>query len=481
MTKIERHGPGAPDSSAHAVIHHTPMSADPDAHWMRQALAQAEDAARAGEVPVGAVVVKDGQLIATGRNAPLARHDPSAHAEILALRAAARRLGNYRLDGCSLYVTLEPCAMCSGALLQARLARLVYGAADPRTGAAGSVLDLFGDARLNHQTRVQGGVLADAGGDLLRRFFRQRRSGQRAQALARHPLRDDALRTPDAAFAGLPDYPWAPHYLSDLPGLAGLRMHYLDEGPRPAARTWLCLHGYPAWSYLYRHMLPVFLAAGDRVLAPDLIGFGKSDKPKKDSAHQWAWHRQLLLEWLARLDLRRVVLVLQDGDMLGLALPMAMPDRFTGLLVLDPLLAAGAQPLHGPGVGRLLARIDPPLSDAQCAAYDAPFPDRGHCAALRAFADRNLFRAFAEHPPFRALSAPLPAAADGQGAAHPFWQQQWPGRSLAIGDCPEFSRRPRAGHTVPGHGAALAARAVEYFGPSHPAPGLACRPANNCT
>src|SRR6218665_1078109 len=123
--KINGTGPGRPDSSAHAVSHHIPMSADPDEHWMRQALAQAEDAARAGEVPVGAVVVKDGQLIATGRNAPLARHDPSAHAEILALRAAARRLGNYRLDGCSLYVTLEPCAMCSGALLQARLARTV--------------------------------------------------------------------------------------------------------------------------------------------------------------------------------------------------------------------------------------------------------------------------------------------------------------------------------------------------------------------
>src|SRR6218665_925923 len=128
MKKIERHGPGAPDSSAHAVIHHTPMSADPDAHWMRQALAQAEDAARAGEVPVGAGgvkggggVVKGGQLTAPGRNAPLARHAPSAHAEILALRAAARRLGNYRLDGCSLYVTLAPCAMCSGALLPAPL------------------------------------------------------------------------------------------------------------------------------------------------------------------------------------------------------------------------------------------------------------------------------------------------------------------------------------------------------------------------
>src|SRR6218665_3726814 len=125
-------------------------------------------------------------------------------------------------------------------------------------------------------------------------------------------------------------------------------------------------------------MLAVFVAAGVRVLAPDLIGFGKSDKPKKDGAHQWAWHRQLLLEWLARLGLRRVGLVLQDGDMLGLALPMAVPDLFPGLRVRDPLLAAGAQPLHGPGVGRLLARIDPPLSDAQCAAYDAPFPDRGH-------------------------------------------------------------------------------------------------------
>src|SRR6218665_924595 len=331
MTKNERQGAGAPDSSAHAVIHHTPMSADPDAHWMRQALAQAEDAARAGEVPLGAVGVRAGQLTPPGRTAPWARHAPSAHAEILALRAAARRLGNYRLDGCSLYVTLEPCAMCSGALLQARLARLVYGAAGPRTGAPGAgpppVRPTPPPVPLS--SRPPGG-------------------GRGPRPRPRHPLRDDALRTPDAAFAGLPDYPWAPHYLSDLPGLAGLRMHYLDEGPRPAARTWLCLHGYPAWSYLYRHMLPVFLAAGDRVLAPDLIGFGKSDKPKKDSAPQWAWHRQLLLEWLARLDLRRVVLVLQDGDMLGLALPMAMPDRFTGLLGLHPLLPPSPHPLHGP-------------------------------------------------------------------------------------------------------------------------------------
>ena len=110
-----------------------------DAHWMGLALAQARLAAEAGEVPVGAVVVKDGQCIASGRNAPIAGHDPTAHAEVQALREAARVLGNYRLDGCTLYVTLEPCAMCSGAMLHARLARVVYGAPDPRTGAAGSV------------------------------------------------------------------------------------------------------------------------------------------------------------------------------------------------------------------------------------------------------------------------------------------------------------------------------------------------------
>ena len=118
------------------------MKTADDAHWMRLALAEAQAAASAGEVPVGAIVVKDGQVIATGRNAPVQDHDPTAHAEIVALRAAAQRLGNYRLDGCSLYVTLEPCAMCSGAMLHARLARVVYGAMEPKTGTAGSVLNI---------------------------------------------------------------------------------------------------------------------------------------------------------------------------------------------------------------------------------------------------------------------------------------------------------------------------------------------------
>jgi len=147
-----------------------------DAHWMRQALAAAQAAAARGEVPVGAVLVQEGQLLATGGNAPIADDDPTAHAEIAALREAARRCGNYRLPGGTLYVTLEPCAMCAGAMLHARLARVVYGAADPKTGAAGSVLDLFAQPRLNHQTRVQGGVLAAECGALLQDFFRERRA-----------------------------------------------------------------------------------------------------------------------------------------------------------------------------------------------------------------------------------------------------------------------------------------------------------------
>ncbi|MGP1628598.1 MAG: tRNA adenosine(34) deaminase TadA, partial [Giesbergeria sp.] len=286
---------------------------------MQLALAEARAAADAGEVPVGAVLVRGNEVLATGRNAPLQDHDPTAHAEIAALRAGARRLGNYRLSDCTLYVTLEPCAMCSGAMLHARLARVVFGAADPKTGAAGSVLDLFANLKLNHQTQVVGGVRAEECSALLDTFFKGRRSEQRTRALAAHPLRQDALRTPEARFADLPGYPWAPHYLSDLPALAGLRMHYLDEGPQNAPRTWLCLHGNPAWSYLYRHMVPVFLASGDRVVAPDLVGFGKSDKPKKDAAHQFDWHRQVLLEFVERLDLQRCVLVVQDwGGILGL-------------------------------------------------------------------------------------------------------------------------------------------------------------------
>lgn len=458
-----------------------------DEDFMRLALAQAGEAAQAGEVPVGAVLVHQGQVIATGRNAPIDGHDPTAHAEMLALRAGALVLGNYRLEDCELFVTLEPCAMCSGAMLHARLKRVVFGAADPKTGAAGSVLNLFGHTQLNHQTQVLGGVLADECGATLQDFFRQRRNVQREEIRAAHPLRDDALRTPDAAFDGLPGYPWGPHYLSDLPSLAGLRMHYLDEGLAKAeGLTYLCLHGNPAWSYLYRKMIPVFLEAGHRVVAPDLIGFGKSDKPKKDSFHRFDAHRQNLLEFIERLDLRNIVLVVQDwGGLLGLTLPIASPARYRGLLVMNTTLATGEQPLSAGflawremcaknpefDVARLFARGNPQMSAAECVAYNAPFPDRGHRAALRAF------------PPM------VPEFVDSPGAevsrqARDFWREHWRGQSLmAVGaqdpvlglpvmralqqlirGCPEPLLLENAGHFVQEHGEPIARRAVDFFG-----------------
>jgi tRNA(adenine34) deaminase len=143
--------------------------------WMREALVLARLAQERGEVPVGAVVVREGAIVGRGGNAPVAAHDPTAHAEIAALRDAARALGNYRLPDCELYVTLEPCAMCAGAIMHARIRRLVFGASDPKTGACGSVVDLFADRRLNHHATIVGGVAAEECGALLSSFFATRR------------------------------------------------------------------------------------------------------------------------------------------------------------------------------------------------------------------------------------------------------------------------------------------------------------------
>ena len=453
-----------------------------DTHFMGLALEQARLAAAAGEVPVGAVVVRDGQVVGAGHNAPVSSDDPTAHAEIQALRQAARALGNYRLDDCDLYVTLEPCAMCSGAMLHARLRRVVFGAPDPKTGAAGSVVDLFAQPELNHRTQVLAGVRAEECASLLTNFFQVRRQEMRAMTQA---VREDAVRTPDQRFADLPGYPWEPRYLSDLPALAGLRMHYLDEGGEDAPVTWLCLHGNPAWSYLYRKMIPVFQAAGHRVVVPDLIGFGKSDKPKKASSHRFSWHRQVLLDLVEQLDLQRVVLVVQDwGGLLGLTLPMVAEQRFRGLLAMNTALGTGDVPLS-PGflawremcdknpdfdVARLFARGNAHMTAAECAAYNAPFPDQGHRAALRAFP-----RMVPEHP-------------DADGAAvsrqaREFWSKRWTGKSLmavgaqdpvlglpvmealrkSIRGCPEPMVIEQAGHFVQEHGEPIARAAVGYF------------------
>jgi tRNA(adenine34) deaminase len=164
-----------------------------DESAMRIALDQALNAQLAGEVPVGAVIMRAGQVIATGYNRPITTHDPTAHAEIVALRHASQLLENYRLPECELFVTLEPCAMCAMALMHARFKRVVFAATDPKTGAAGSVLDLFGEPRQNHHTEVLGGVLAEPAARLLRSFFAERRAQQRAERMGRL----GALSAPD--------------------------------------------------------------------------------------------------------------------------------------------------------------------------------------------------------------------------------------------------------------------------------------------
>jgi tRNA(adenine34) deaminase len=334
-----------------------------DVAYMQLALRLAAEAAEAGEVPVGAVVVRDGVVVGTGRNSPIQSCDPSAHAELAALRHAATTLGNYRLEDCTLYVTLEPCAMCSGGILNSRVKRVVFGATDPKTGCAGSVLDLFSLPRLNHQTTVDGGVLAEQSGALLQDFFKQRRDKQRELAV---PLREDALRTPDRFFDALHDYPWVPQYINDLQHLAGLRMHFVDEGPRQGADTYLCLHPIPGWSFHLGPLLVTLIGQGNRVLAPDLIGFGKSDKPKREDAHSLDFHCHYLREWLQRLDTRNVTLVV---------------SRVEHPLV-KPLLALAHGYIQDVFVQPLPSDTS---SEAESDASKAPYPDHGHRAAERAF------------------------------------------------------------------------------------------------
>lgn len=186
------------------------MSVDRDRRFMRIAIDQAHNAWALGEVPVGAVVVRDGKVLATGFNQPVGTSDPTAHAEIRALRAAAELVGNYRLADCDLYVTLEPCAMCAGAIQHARIRRVVFGAADPKTGAAGSVVDLFAEPRLNHHAEVIGGIEAEACGNLLREFFAQRR-----RELAEQRARDERMAK-----------------LAEDPRLRGIEVRFEDEpGP----------------------------------------------------------------------------------------------------------------------------------------------------------------------------------------------------------------------------------------------------------
>ena len=292
------------------------------------------------------------------------------------------------------------------------------------------------------------------------------------------------LRTPDERFAALPGYAFAPRYADDLVGYAPLRMHYLDEGPSDAPVA-LCLHGQPTWSYLYRKMIPAFLAAGMRVVAPDLFGFGRSDKPLEDSVYTFDFHRGALMALIERLALKDMTLVCQDwGGLLGLTIPMDMADRFARLIVMNTSLGTGDVPL-GEGflawrafnnrspdmaVGALMKRGVAGLSDEEAAAYDAPFPDARYKAGVRRFP--NL----------------VPDSPDAPGAAlsrraRDFWTKEWSGQSfMAIGmkdpvlgppvmnalrktirNCPPPLELADAGHFTQEAGAVIVEKAMAAF------------------
>lgn len=296
----------------------------------------------------------------------------------------------------------------------------------------------------------------------------------------------DALRTPDDRFADLPDFPFAPHYVQDLKGYEGLRGHYLDEGDRNADEVFLLLHGEPSWSFLYRKMIPVFANAGARVVAPDWLGFGRSDKPVDDAVYSFEFHRNYMLALIEHLNLSNITLVVQDwGGVLGLTLPMQMPDRFKRLLIMNTGLMMG--PVNSPAFDAWKADIDsdpnvpikaimqknePVISDAEARAYEAPFPDQRYKAGVRRF------------PHLIATTPDAPGVATSQRAAQ-FWSREWTGDSfMAIGmrdkmlgpdvmnmmrgvinGCPDPLEIAEGGHFVQESGGALIAeRALAHFG-----------------
>jgi len=297
----------------------------------------------------------------------------------------------------------------------------------------------------------------------------------------------EAKRTPEDRFANLPDFPWTPHYIDDLPGYEGLRAARIDEGPRDADRTFLCLHGEPSWSFLYRRMIPVFLESGARVVAPDFFGFGRSDKPVRQADYSFDFHRNYMLALVERLDLKRITLVVQDwGGLIGLTLPLdaGFAARLERLIVMNTAIATGASPGQGfmmwktyalstPDlpVGALIARGTPHLTPAEIAAYDAPYPDASYKTGAQIF------------PALVPVEPDMPGADLGR-AASAWWSNAWQGPSfMAVGDadpvlgppqmavlraqirgCPEPMMIAGGGHFVQEWGEPIARAALAAFG-----------------
>jgi pimeloyl-ACP methyl ester carboxylesterase len=302
----------------------------------------------------------------------------------------------------------------------------------------------------------------------------------------------EAKRTPDERFESLPDWPYAPKYIEGLDGYEGLRMHYVDEGPKDGV-TFLCIHGEPTWAYLFRKMAPVFLEAGHRFVAPDMFGFGRSDKPVDDEVYNYHFHRDALLQFVNKLDLTDVCLVVQDwGGLLGLTLPLDSPDRYTRLIVMNTGLPAGESAGKGFAdwraynranpdldVGGLMQRSTPVLSDAEAAAYAAPFPDQSYKAGVRRFPELVMLKE-GEDSDLTPLSR---EGVETSLLARRFWSEKWGGESfMAIGmqdpvlgppvmqylhqmirNCPEPMEVAEAGHFVQEWGAPIAQAALQHF------------------
>lgn len=295
----------------------------------------------------------------------------------------------------------------------------------------------------------------------------------------------DVVRTPDERFENLPNWPYAPNYVEGLDGYEGIRVAYVDEGPADADRVFLCLHGEPSWSYLYRRMIPHFVGSGARVIAPDLIGFGRSDKPVKDNDYTFHFHRNMLLRFIEKLDLQNITLVCQDwGGLLGLTLPVDMKDRFKRLIVMNTAIATGMGAGKGfiawrdyvantPNlpIGRIIARGTPHLTEEEIAAYDAPFPDDTYKAGARRF-------------PALVMTDPGMEGIETSKRAAAFWSNDWEGESfMAIGmqdpvlgppamqmlrglikGCPEPLEIADGGHFVQEWGDEIATAALKHFG-----------------
>jgi len=293
----------------------------------------------------------------------------------------------------------------------------------------------------------------------------------------------DALRTPEERFENLADYPFQPNFVDDLAGYEGLRGHYLDEGDTDANAVFLCLHGEPAWSYLYRKMIPVFVNAGARVIAPDLLGFGKSDKPVNEDTYTFEFHRNYLIRLIEKLDLRNITLVCQDwGGLLGLTLPKDMPDRFKRLLIMNTGLLV--EPVTAPAflqwkndivepeelqLDQFFKKYAPTITDIEAKAYAAPFPDQSYQAGVRKFP--------------KIVANPDQRCIEISTQAFPFWSNEWEGETfMAVGmkdemlgppvmtfmqsvikGCPPPMEVPEAGHFVQEFGDEVALAALKQF------------------